>query len=309
MRHAFLGAGGIGGLLAAALARSGADVLLLLRPETLAGYPGRLAVESAVLGDFETEVPAASTLDREVDVLWVATKATQLEAALSLAPPDRVGDALVIPLLNGIDHVALLRSRYRRVAAGAIRVESERAAPGLIRQSSPFLRVDLAGADEAAAELRQAGIDCAHTRRRAAVALGEARLPRAGRTRRRRLLRPRSASHARTSASPVAATRRWRSPGGGSRHRPCARPASPPRRHACGHPKLDAEGRRRRTPARARRNRRPDRPRRSPPRRFRRPARTSSPPSSADDAGSDRRLRLPFASCAGATTSRLSAVR
>src|SRR5437764_9057315 len=35
MRHAVLGAGGIGGLLAAALARTGPEVTLLLRPETL----------------------------------------------------------------------------------------------------------------------------------------------------------------------------------------------------------------------------------------------------------------------------------
>src|SRR5437867_1387080 len=160
MRHAILGAGGIGGLLAGALARSGADVVLLLRPETLARYTGRLAVESAVLGDFEVEVPGVPLLDRPVDVVWVATKATQLEAALTLAPVDQVGEAVVIPLLNGVDHVGLLRSRYRDVAAGAIRVESERVSPTLIRQSSPFLRIDLAGADAAQAELRRAGIEC-----------------------------------------------------------------------------------------------------------------------------------------------------
>jgi 2-dehydropantoate 2-reductase len=160
VRHAILGGGGVGGLLAGALARSGADATLLLRPETLERYPGRLTVESAVLGTFEVEVPAVPVLDREVDVLWVTTKATQLEDALALAPPERVGQALVIPLLNGIDHVALLRQRYPRVVAGAIRVESERASPALIAQRSPFLRVDLADAGGVASELRRAGIDC-----------------------------------------------------------------------------------------------------------------------------------------------------
>src|SRR5207245_7417239 len=42
---------------------------------------------------------------------------------------------------------------------GAIRVESERAAPGRIRQSSPFLTVDLAGAEPLAGDLRAAGIE------------------------------------------------------------------------------------------------------------------------------------------------------
>src|SRR5947207_5092361 len=140
MRHAVLGAGGIGALLAAALARAGGDVLLLLRRDALADYPGRLTVESAVLGDFEVAVPAVSALEREVDTLWVATKATQLVPALDLAPPERVGSATVIPLLNGVDHVALLRERYARVVAGTITVESERSSPGHVRQSSPFLR-------------------------------------------------------------------------------------------------------------------------------------------------------------------------
>jgi 2-dehydropantoate 2-reductase len=160
LRHAILGAGGIGGLLAAALARAGARVVLLMRPETLAHYEGRLSVESAVLGDFEVDVPAASGLDGGVDVIWVTTKATQLESALELAPPARAGSASVVPLLNGVDHVTLLRARYPSVVAGAIRVESERLSPARIRQSSPFLRVELAGAEPVADELRRAGIDC-----------------------------------------------------------------------------------------------------------------------------------------------------
>jgi len=152
--------GGIGGLLAAALARAGATCVVLLRPERLADYPGRIAVESIVLGAFDADVPATTTLDRDIDVLWIATKATQLQEALALAPPERVGSATVIPLLNGVDHVALLRDRYNTVIAGAIRVESERLPPAQIRQSSPFLRVELGGAEPVAAELSRAGIDC-----------------------------------------------------------------------------------------------------------------------------------------------------
>jgi 2-dehydropantoate 2-reductase len=67
---------------------------------------------------------------------------------------------VVVPLLNGVDHVEVLRRRFRTVIAAAIRVESERSCDGVIRQKSPFLRVDLAGAEEVQAELRRAGIDC-----------------------------------------------------------------------------------------------------------------------------------------------------
>lgn len=164
MRHAVLGLGGIGGLLAAALARAGRDCVVLLRPSTLSAYPGRITVESAVLGDFEVSVPATHMLEREVDVLWIATKATQLEQALALAPAGVVGNATVVPLLNGIDHLALLRACYPNVVAAAIRVESERVPPAQIRQRSPFLRVELAGAEPIAVELRDAGIDCRRDR-------------------------------------------------------------------------------------------------------------------------------------------------
>jgi 2-dehydropantoate 2-reductase len=159
VRHAILGVGGIGGLIGGALARAGADVVLIMRPRTLADYGGRLAVESVMLGDFEVEVPAVAQLDRTVDVLWVTPKAPALEPALALAPPGQVGEAVVIPFLNGVDHVALLRERYANVVAGAIRVESERAATAHIRQLSPFLLVDLSGAEDVAAELQAAGLD------------------------------------------------------------------------------------------------------------------------------------------------------
>lgn len=165
MRHAVLGAGGVGGLLAAALARGGADVVLLMRPATLAGYTGTVRVTSTVLGDFEQAVPAAAALDRPVDVVWVTPKATDLEDALHAVPAEAVGDAVVVPLLNGVDHLAALQARFPRVAAGAIRVESERSTADdgalLVRQTSPFVRVDLApaaGLDGVAADLAAAGL-------------------------------------------------------------------------------------------------------------------------------------------------------
>lgn len=155
-----LGAGGIGGLIAAALARSGEDVSLLLRPPALARYCGSLSVASVVFGDFAVDVPASADLEDEIDTLWVATKATQLRDAVVLAPPQKVGQAAVVPLLNGVDHVKMLRGRYENVVAATIRVESERTPEGAIRQKSPFLRVDVAGAENAQESLRRAGIDC-----------------------------------------------------------------------------------------------------------------------------------------------------
>lgn len=146
------------------LARAGCDVVLLLRVETLARHPPRLRVESVALGEFEVEVATTSLLDRDVDVLWVTPKAAQLEAALELAPADRVGSAAVVPLLNGVDHVAVLRARYEHVLPAVIYVESERLEPGLVRQPTPFARVVVAPGSRQggiADELRRAGFDVA----------------------------------------------------------------------------------------------------------------------------------------------------
>ncbi len=168
MRHAILGAGGVGLLIGGGLALAGQPVVLILRPETLAEYPGGVHVESAVLGEFDVDVPAVTRLDRPVDVLWVTVKATQLEAALATASPAVAPDAMVVPLLNGLDHVARLRETFgEQVVPGAIRVESERVGPAHVVQSSPFVATDLAPqpalrerAEALAREMGEAGLAC-----------------------------------------------------------------------------------------------------------------------------------------------------
>ena len=71
-------------------------------------------------------------------------KATQLESSLAaLKNPDAV--RAIVPLLNGIDHIAALRARYGsgRVIPATIAVETERATPGHIVHRSPFARLNL----------------------------------------------------------------------------------------------------------------------------------------------------------------------
>jgi 2-dehydropantoate 2-reductase len=161
MRHAVLGTGGVGGFLGAALARARRHVLLLMREESLRRYRGVLRLESVLLGDFEVELPAAPRLEGPVDVVWVATKVTQLADAVERVPA--TDDPVIVPLLNGLDHVELLRRRFgpTRVLPAAITVESERVEPGFVRQLSRFATVRLSPAPQAEdlrAELADAGI-------------------------------------------------------------------------------------------------------------------------------------------------------
>jgi 2-dehydropantoate 2-reductase len=149
MRHAVLGAGGVGAFLGAALSRVGREVVLVMRDDSLASYDGVVHVESSVLGDFDVELPAASTLDRPVDALWITTKATQLADALERVPAAE--GAVVVPLLNGLDHVDVLRRKFGSgaVLPAAIVIESERGGPGRVRQLSNFASIRLSPGPQA----------------------------------------------------------------------------------------------------------------------------------------------------------------
>ncbi|GGL92161.1 2-dehydropantoate 2-reductase [Streptomyces fumigatiscleroticus] len=148
---AVLGPGGIGGLLAALLSRSGHRVICLAREATAHTLSGSgLQVRSRQFGDFGAAVEADTELREPVDACLIAVKHTTLDAALTRVPPAVLGDALVVPLLNGVEHPASLRARYRpdRVAPGVIRVESTRLGPGatgpvVIEHGSGFVETDL----------------------------------------------------------------------------------------------------------------------------------------------------------------------
>ncbi len=145
LKHAILGAGGVGGLIGACLARDGADVTMVVRPESLAQYPAQIHLDSP-FGNFdapvsrEAEVPAC-------DVLWITVKATQLDASLAtVTKPDAVG--AMVPLLNGIDHLALLRAQFGegRVIGATIAGEMERTAAGRFVLCTPFARMNVSSA-------------------------------------------------------------------------------------------------------------------------------------------------------------------
>jgi 2-dehydropantoate 2-reductase len=165
-RVAVLGPGGVGGLLAALLARRGDRVTCLAPPATAAHLAANgLELRSPALGDARVAVEAATRLDHPVDVCFVTVKAAQLGAAVEAVPAEALGDGLVVPLLNGIDHVAWLRGRYPpdQVVAGTIRVESTRVGPGVIEHASPFAVVELAAGKAPRARVEELGARLAET--------------------------------------------------------------------------------------------------------------------------------------------------
>ncbi|MGN6171284.1 MAG: ketopantoate reductase family protein [Solirubrobacteraceae bacterium] len=141
---AILGPGGVGGFVAALLARAGEGVTVIARPQTaqLIERQG-LSVETERLGRFTVRLNASTELPAPVNFLLIATKATTLVDAL-----ERIGaqPQVVVPLLNGFDHMEILRDRFgaAHVAAGTIRIETDRPEPGRVVQTGGSVRVELA---------------------------------------------------------------------------------------------------------------------------------------------------------------------
>jgi len=135
MKHVVLGAGAIGGLIATALSSLGEDVTLIVRHEKLAAHPTELTAKSPS-GAITASVKLVSRLTERADVLWIATKTYQLDEALASI---EVVPGTIVPLLNGVDHIAVLRARYGhdRVVPATIAVEAERSSRGQYVHHTP----------------------------------------------------------------------------------------------------------------------------------------------------------------------------
>jgi 2-dehydropantoate 2-reductase len=152
VKIAVLGPGGVGGLIAGLLERAGTPVVLVAREATAEVISERgLRVDSVSFGEFVTHPRAVARLEEQADVLIVATKASGLKDALERVT---VQPKLILPLLNGLDHIAVLRERFGNdaVLAGTIRVEADRPEPGVVVHTSPFLLVEMASCDSGTRE-------------------------------------------------------------------------------------------------------------------------------------------------------------
>ena len=128
-------------MLGVLLANAGHDVTLLAsdRTSTEINVNG-LTLRSGRYGELCAPVPARPWLTGAVDVLFVAVKAPDLLAALTRVPAPLLRDAAIVPLLNGVDHVPLLRAAFPQstVVPMTVAVEATRVAPGVIEHVSPF---------------------------------------------------------------------------------------------------------------------------------------------------------------------------
>lgn len=162
-----LGPGAVGGLVAALLKRAGNDATVVARPSTARLIQNRgLCVRSALFGDFIGHPHTLTQLDSDDDVLIVATKSPGLHGAIARVTST---PSLVLPLLNGIEHMPVLRARFgAHVIAGTITMGAHRPEPGVVVHSSPVVRIRITNPSSPqqsrtvrslAASLNGAGID------------------------------------------------------------------------------------------------------------------------------------------------------
>jgi len=137
---AVLGAGGVGGMLAVRLAVSELHrVVCVARPGTARAIGAGGITLEAPDGTFRARPIATESLEERVDLLVIAVKAYDLDAALRRVAPEAVAEGVSLALLNGLEHMETIRARLGdAVAAGAVgRLEAYRRAPTIVVQSLP----------------------------------------------------------------------------------------------------------------------------------------------------------------------------
>ena len=114
MRMLILGAGAVAGYFGARLAAANVDVAFLVRPARAAVLAREGLVVHSPLGDLKLSVATLTQAQQGFDVILVACKAFDLDAAIAAIAPAVTQDTVVLPLLNGLRHLAVLDASFGR---------------------------------------------------------------------------------------------------------------------------------------------------------------------------------------------------
>jgi 2-dehydropantoate 2-reductase len=151
MRYLILGAGALGGYFGGMLIKGGADVTFLVRPGRAAQLRrDGLIVRTQDGGELRTPVKLVQQeqLDGAYDVILLTCKAYDLDGAMDAISPAVSEQSVIVPLLNGIRHIDVLKTRFgpRRVLGGLTVINAALLQDGSIQQSQ--VRVNLTAIGE-----------------------------------------------------------------------------------------------------------------------------------------------------------------
>jgi 2-dehydropantoate 2-reductase len=134
MRFLVLGAGSLGSYFGGRLTHGGADTSFLVRPERGAQLARRGLVLQLPDGEIRRPVRTllAGQIDSRYDVVLLTCKSYDLNSAIDAIAPALDEHSAVLPLLNGINHLATLADRFgrARVLGGLTTVAAARSSEG-----------------------------------------------------------------------------------------------------------------------------------------------------------------------------------
>ncbi len=114
MKFIILGAGAVGGYFGGRLAHAGVDVSFFVREKRADSLRSRGLTVHSVHGDFSIQPKVITTVDEvdKPDVVLVALKNYQLDSAMSALSEFVHKGAVVLPLLNGVEHIEKLVTAF-----------------------------------------------------------------------------------------------------------------------------------------------------------------------------------------------------
>jgi 2-dehydropantoate 2-reductase len=156
-------AGAVGGYFGARLAAAGRDVTFLVRPNRAAALRAQGLQVKSPLGDLtlQPKLVIAEDLSGPFQLIFLSVKAYALEAAMKDFAPAVGPNSLILPVLNGMAHMARLEARFGRDAliGGACRI-AVTLQDGVIRQLMPLQQIGYGELDGAESE-RVRAVDAA----------------------------------------------------------------------------------------------------------------------------------------------------
>lgn len=145
MKILVLGAGGIGGYFGGRLAQAGADVTFLVRPGRREQLERDGLVVQSPLGDFTLPVKTvlAQDLRAGYGLVLFTCKAYDLDSAMDAIAPAVMGDAAIVPMLNGMAHFERLDARFgrERVMGGTCQINVMLRRDGTVFHADPLQRI------------------------------------------------------------------------------------------------------------------------------------------------------------------------
>jgi 2-dehydropantoate 2-reductase len=150
MRYLVLGAGALGGYFGGMLIKGGSDVTFLVRPARAAQLRrDGLIVRTQDGGELRTQAKTVQQgqLEGTYDVILLCCKSYDLDGAMDAIAPAMNERSVVVPMLNGMRHVDVLKERFGpdRVMGGLTVINAALLPDGTIQQSQVRVNITAIG--------------------------------------------------------------------------------------------------------------------------------------------------------------------